>query len=158
MSGMSKERRLEPQITVGLLVGRDGFPLEVQSFEGNRAEVKTIIEVLSAFKLRHGLEKITVTADAAMLSSKNVQALEDMGFHYVIGSRIAKTPHEIAEYAKEPGSELFDGQIFDLRMDMNTGKGSRRVPRRVIYQYRKKRARMDLMNIDKLILKATEDA
>ncbi|MDZ7837311.1 MAG: hypothetical protein U5N58_04835 [Actinomycetota bacterium] len=30
--------------------------------------------------------EITVTADAAMLSSKNVQALEDMGYHYVIGS------------------------------------------------------------------------
>ena len=156
MSGMSKERRLEPQITIGLLVGRNGFPLEVQSFEGNRAEVKTIIEVLSAFKLRHGLDKITVTADAAMLSSKNVQALEDMGFHYVIGSRIAKTPHEIAEYAKEPGQELFDGQIFDLSMDMNTGKGGRRVPRRVIYQYREKRARMDLKNIDKLLLKAVK--
>jgi len=28
MGGMSKERRLEPQITVGLLVGRNGFPLE----------------------------------------------------------------------------------------------------------------------------------
>jgi len=154
MSGMSKERRLEPQITVGLLVGRNGFPLEVQSFEGNRAEVKTIIEVLSAFKQRHGLDEITVTADAAMLSSKNVQALEDMGYHYVIGSRIAKTPHEIAEYAKEPGQELFDGQIFDLRMDMNTGKGNKRVSRRVIYQYKAKRARMDLLNIDKLLLKA----
>ena len=79
MSGMSKERRLEPQITVGLLVGRNGFPLEVQSFEGNRAEVKTIIEVLSAFKKRHGLDEITVTADAAMLSSKNVQALSGYG-------------------------------------------------------------------------------
>ncbi|MDZ7837329.1 MAG: transposase [Actinomycetota bacterium] len=85
MGGMSKERRLEPQITV-VLVGRSGFPLKVQSFEGNRAEVKTIIEVLSAFKQRHGLDEITVTADAAMLSSKNVQALEDMGYHYVIGS------------------------------------------------------------------------
>ena len=30
--GLSKERRLEPQITVGLLVDRTGFPLEIQSF------------------------------------------------------------------------------------------------------------------------------
>lgn len=94
MSGMSKERRLEPQITIGLLVGRNGFPLEVQSFEGNRAEVKTIMEVLSAFKRRHEYDEITVTADAAMLSSKNVQALEDVGYHYVIGSRISKTPYD----------------------------------------------------------------
>ena len=152
--GMSKERRLEPQITVGLLVGRDGFPLEVQSFEGNRAEVKTIMEVLDTFKARHGIDDLTVTADAAMLSSKNIQALEDMGYHYIIGSRITKTPYEIAEYAKKPGQELEDNQIFDLKVDMNTGKGSKRVKRRVIYQYRQKRASMDLLNIDKLLAKA----
>jgi len=153
-SGMSKERRLEPQITVGLLVGRDGFPLEVQSFEGNKAEVKTIMEVLDTFRERYGLTDLTVTADSAMLSSKNVQALEDAGYHYVIGSRLAKTPYEIAEYAKEPGSKLTDGQIFDTLQDMNTGKGEARIKRRVIYQYRETRARLDLTNIDKQLAKA----
>jgi len=152
--GMSKERRLEPQITVGLLVGRDGFPLEIASFEGNRAEVKTIMEVLDVFKGRYGLEGITVTADAAMLSSKNISALEDAGYHYIIGSRIAKTPYEVAEYAKEEGQELTDGQIFDTCQAMNTGRGSARIKRRVIYQYRAKRAALDLSNIDKLLVKA----
>ena len=32
--GMSKERRVDPQVTVGLLVTADGFPLEVALFEG----------------------------------------------------------------------------------------------------------------------------
>lgn len=41
-SGLSKERRLEPQIVVGLLVDQTGFPLSVHSFEGNTAETKTI--------------------------------------------------------------------------------------------------------------------
>ena len=153
-SGMSKERRLDPQITVGLLVGRDGFPLEVRSFEGNKAEVKTIMEVLYTFKERYGLTDLTVTADAAMLSSKNIQALEDSGYHYIIGSRIAKTPYEIREYAKEPGAKLADGQTFDTLQEMNTGKGEKRIKRRVIYQYREKRARLDLANIDKLLAKA----
>ena len=35
--GFSKERRLEPQITVGLLTNASGFPLMVHAFEGNRA-------------------------------------------------------------------------------------------------------------------------
>jgi len=153
-SGFSKERRLDPQILVGLLVGRDGFPLEIASFEGNRAEVNTIMEVLEAFKARYGLKDMTVTADAAMLSSANISALESAGFHYVIGSRLAKTPYEIEEYAKEEGSELTDGQIFDTYQAMNTGKGSPRVKRRVIYQYRAKRARLDLTNIDKALEKA----
>ena len=34
--GFSKERRLEPQITVGLLTDARGFPLMVEAFEGNR--------------------------------------------------------------------------------------------------------------------------
>jgi len=152
--GMSKERRLEPQITIGLLVGRDGFPLEIASFEGNRAEVKTIMEVLSAFKSRYNLDTMTVTADAAMLSSQNITELEEAGYHYIIGSRIAKTPYEIEQYARRPGSELADGQVFDLRVPMNTGRGQARVKRRVVYQYRTKRAQMDLLNIDKLLFKA----
>ena len=40
--GLSKERRLEPQIIIGLLVDQRGFPLGLHSFEGNKAETKTI--------------------------------------------------------------------------------------------------------------------
>jgi hypothetical protein len=36
--GYSKERRVDPQIVVGLLAGRHGFPLEIGCFEGNQAE------------------------------------------------------------------------------------------------------------------------
>ena len=35
--GYSKERRVDPQIVVGLLVDRTGFPLEIGCFEGNHA-------------------------------------------------------------------------------------------------------------------------
>jgi transposase len=34
--GFSKERRLDPQITVGLLTDASGLPLSVAAFEGNR--------------------------------------------------------------------------------------------------------------------------
>jgi transposase len=41
--GFSKERRLEPQITVGLLTDVRGFPLQVHAFGGNTAETKIIL-------------------------------------------------------------------------------------------------------------------
>ncbi len=41
--GFSKERRLEPQITIGLLTDAAGFPLMVEAFEGNRAETTTML-------------------------------------------------------------------------------------------------------------------
>ncbi|MGV8083030.1 MAG: IS1634 family transposase [Coriobacteriia bacterium] len=150
--GLSKERRLEPQITLGLLVDKNGFPLEVMSFEGNKAETKTIVPVLTSFAERHGLSDITVVADAAMLSGENLTALEELGYHYIVGSRLAKTPYEIAEYLKKDGAELIDNQIFDATVTM-TIAGKRR-PRRVIYQYRAKRAALDLSNIEKTLAKA----
>ena len=40
-SGFSKERRLEPQITIGPLTDQHGFPLMVAAFEGNKAVTVT---------------------------------------------------------------------------------------------------------------------
>lgn len=151
-AGLSKERRLDPQITVGLLVDCTGFPLEIQSFEGNRAEVKTLLPVLEGFKKRHGLKEITVTADAAMLSSANIAELERLGYHYIIGSRLAKTPYEIKEYICTEGAALEDGQIFES--SINVTVDGKRTKRRVVYQYRKKRAALDLSNIEKTVAKA----
>jgi len=53
--GFSKERRLEPQITIGLLTGQSGFPLMLSAFEGNRAETKTMLPVIEEFMAAHQL-------------------------------------------------------------------------------------------------------
>jgi transposase len=111
--GLSKERKLDPQIVVGLLVDREGMPLEIASFEGNKAEVKTIVPVLTSFTLRHGLSGITVVADAAMLSGENLTELEELGYGYIVASRLSKTPYEIVEYRNEGNLELSDMQVFD---------------------------------------------
>lgn len=142
-SGMSKERRLEPQIIVGLLVDQNGFPLGLHSFEGNTAETNTILPVIEEFKKQHGLKGITVVADAAMLSSKNLEALTNAGYTYIVGSRLHKIPYDIVEYQKT--KELADNQIITTRLEGE---------QRVIYQYRQKRAALDFRNIQKQITKA----
>ena len=60
--GYSKERRVDPQIIVGLLVDRHGFPLQVGCWEGNRAETTTIIPIVEAFQAAHGIEELVVVA------------------------------------------------------------------------------------------------
>ena len=141
-SGLSKERRLEPQIVVGLLVDQAGFPLSVHSFEGNTAETKTILPVLEEFRLKHCLHRVTVVADAAMMSLKNLTSLAAAGYTYIVGSRLTKIPYAIAEYQKT--GNLTDRQIvIDSRSDY-----------RIIYQYKEKRASLDLKNIEKQIAKA----
>jgi transposase len=141
-SGLSKERRLEPQIIIGLLVDQNGFPLGLQSFEGNKAETRTILPVIEAFKAQHGISKVTIVADAAMLSAANLAALTEAGYTYIVGSRMHKVPYDIAEYQKT--AEMVDQQIITMCL----------VDCRVIYQFRTKRAALDLRNIEKQITKA----
>jgi transposase len=66
--GFSKERRVDPQIVVGLLVDRTGFPLDVGCFEGNTAETTTIVPIIEGFQIRHNLAGIpmVIAADAGM--------------------------------------------------------------------------------------------
>ncbi len=142
--GMSKERRLEPQIIVGLLVDQNGFPLELHSFEGNKAEIKTILPVVESFRKRHGLIGITVVADAGMMSQENLEALDQAGYTYIVGSRMNKIPYDIVQYQKT--KELNDNQIITTETAI---KGQR-----IIYQYRAKRAALDLHNIEKQIEKS----
>ena len=90
--GMSKEHRVDPQVTVGLLTTATGFPLEVDLFEGNKAETKTLIPVLTRFRDRHQAHDIVVVADAGMLTAANLLALEENGFRFIVGSRTGKSP------------------------------------------------------------------
>ncbi|GGU88418.1 IS1634 family transposase [Lentzea flava] len=71
-SGFSKERRLEPQITVGLLTDAAGFPLMVNAFEGNTAGTTTMLPTIKAFMAAHRLTDVVVVADAGMISEKNM--------------------------------------------------------------------------------------
>ena len=73
--GFSKERRLEPQITIGLLTDASGFPLRVEAFEGNTAETATMLPVINAFKAAHNLTDVTVVTDAGMIAESNQIAL-----------------------------------------------------------------------------------
>ena len=81
--GYSKERRVDPQIIVGLLVDRAGFPLQVGCWEGNKAETTTIIPIVEAFQAAHGIEDLVIVADAGMLSAANLTALDDARLRFI---------------------------------------------------------------------------
>ena len=154
--GMSKERRVDPQIQVGLLVDPAGFPLELHCFEGNMAETRTLIPVLQAFRQRHGVSDMVVVADAGMLSASNLNALEDKEFRFIVGSRISKAPYDLAEHFDAHGDYFTDGQILESNRIMGTGKAAR--SRRVVYHYSFSRAKRDNRAIEAMADRAEKVA
>jgi hypothetical protein len=111
--GYSKERRVDPQIVVGLLVDRHGFPLEIGCFEGNKAETLTILPIIEGFQARHGLSDFVVVADAGMLSASNLKALDEAGLRFIVGSRVTKAPNDLASHFRWHGDAFTEGQVID---------------------------------------------
>ncbi len=128
--GFSKERRLEPQITVGLLTDGSGFPLMVRAFEGNRAETTTMVPVLRGFLDAHSLSDVAVVADAGMVSEAKKRAIEAAGLSFILGARIPEVPYVVAEWRKaHPGEDIADGQVFV--QPWPAGPADKRTPRRL---------------------------
>lgn len=150
--GMSKERRVDPQITVGLLVARNGFPLDLHVFEGNKAETKTLIPVITGFIERHRITDMIVVADAGMLSAANLNALEDAGLKFIVGSRTSKAPKELEEHFGERGNYIADNGIVELTRPMGTGQARR--DRRVVWHYLWKRDQRDNRTLNAQIERA----
>jgi hypothetical protein len=113
--GFSKERRVDPQIVVGLLVDRTGFPLEIGCFEGNTAETTTIVPIIKGFLERHNLvgTPLVVAADAGMLSGANLKALDELGLSFIVGSRVTKAPGDLESHFHWNGDVFTDGQLID---------------------------------------------
>lgn len=151
--GYSKERRLEPQITVGLLTDGAGFPLMVHAFEGNRAETTTMVPVLTAFLKAHGLSEVTVVADAGMISEANKKAIEDAGLSFILSMRIPDVPYLVGRWRKDHADEpIPDGHVFV--QPWPAGPADKRKDHTIFYQYRHDRARRTLRGIDQQVAKA----
>src|SRR6516165_7810271 len=154
--GFSKERRLEPQITLGLLTDAAGFPLTVQAFEGNKAETATMLPVINAFKAAHQLTDVTVVADPGMISEANQIAVAAAGLSFVLGTRLPYLPDVVREWRdKHPGEAIPDGLVLTQPWPSTSAEKARGIPDRVIhYQFRHDRARRTLRGIDEQIAKA----
>lgn len=154
-SGFSKERRLEPQITVGLLTDASGFPLMVNAFEGNKAETHTMLPTLKAFMAAHGLHDVVIVADAGMISDANMRAIEAEGLSFILGMKVPDVPYVVAQWQKKnPGEPIPDGQVFT--QPWPAGPADKRKDQVRYYQYSHDRARRTLKGIDEQVRKAEQ--
>lgn len=152
--GFSKERRLEPQITVGLLTDNTGFPLAVGCFEGNKAETQTMVPMIRELQTAYNLDTITVVADAGMFSDSNKRALQAAGLDYILGVRFRDIPYPVAQWREHhPGQDYQDGQVWVHRNRGNRGPDGEPVAV-TWYQYSWDRARRSLKGIDEQVAKA----
>jgi hypothetical protein len=152
--GFSKERRIDPQITIGLLTDATGFPLMVEAFEGNRAETTTMLPTITAFMAAHQLRDVTIVADAGMVSEANRRAIETAGLSFILGARTPDIPYVITEWRRDHPDQQTPPDGLILTQPWPAGPTDRRRDQTIFYQYTADRARRTLHGIDEQVGKA----
>ncbi len=97
-TGFSKEgKHQNPQIVLGLLVSKNGYPLAYEIFEGNKFEGHTMLPIVDAFKSTYNLTQLIIVADSGLLSSSNIEELKTKGYEFILGARIKNENKKIKE-------------------------------------------------------------
>ena len=134
-TGFSKEgKHQNPQIVLGLLVSRNGYPLAYDIFEGNKFEGHTMLPVLDSFKKTYQLKQMVVIADSGLLSNANMQELQAKGYEFILGARIKNESRQIRH------------QILSLNLKNGESTIIERDGLKLIITYSDNRAKKDLKN------------
>jgi len=134
--GFSKDgKHSQPQILIGLLVGLGGYAIGYDIFEGNTYEGHTLIPFLESISRKFNLDKPVVIADSGLLSHKNIIALEQEGYQYIIGARLKNESEEIQQQIIR--QKYNDGDVYVIDKSEN---------QRLIVHYSAKRAKKDCYN------------
>jgi hypothetical protein len=152
--GFSKERRLEPQITIGLLTDAAGFPSMVNAFEGNTAETTTMLPSIRSFMAPRQLPDVTIVADApgwCPQATSRRSRTPGCRSSSAPGSPSCPTSSKAWREA-HPDIEIPDGHVFTQHWP--AGPTDKRRDQVIYYQYRAERARCTVRGIDEQIAKA----
>ena len=116
--GFSKDgKHQQPQIYIGLLVGLGGYAIGYDIFEGNIYEGDTLIPFIEAISRKFNLGKPVIVADAGLLSYKNIEALENQSYQYIIGARLKNADGSLQEQIIQHPWQ--DGQIKSFHTKNN---------------------------------------
>lgn len=137
-SGFSKDgKHSQPQVVLGLLVSKDGYPLSYSIFNGSQYEGWTMLPIVDDFVQRFNLEDFIVVADSGLMNKTNILLLESGGYKYIVGARIKNENEEIKQWILS--LQKRDGE-FNEKKKRDT---------RLIIGYSENRAKKDKYNREK---------
>jgi hypothetical protein len=144
--GFSKDHRFNTtQVVLALATNQDGMPIGYELFEGNKAEVKTLLDCLQHWQKLFKIGKVCFVADRAMMSDENLKALETSGHEYIIAAKLRLLPQNLQSqvldetlYAPFEGGRLQELAYQD---------------RRLIVSYKEDRAKHDAYKRDQILQK-----
>ena len=85
--GYSRDSRPDcAQVCIGLVVTPEGLPLAYEVFDGNRADVTTVEEIVETMRAKYGHERRVWVMDRGMVSEDNLEELRACGASYLVAT------------------------------------------------------------------------
>jgi len=100
-NGYSKDLKFnQPQVVLALMVTKEGLPIGYEAFSGDTFDGHTLIPSLKILRDKYNIDKVVYVADSGMFNNSNLkelEALEEHDFNYIVGARIKNLSSEIKE-------------------------------------------------------------
>ena len=92
--GYSRDGRPDcVQVCIGLVTSREGLPLAFEVFDGNRADVTTVEEMIESMEKKYGQAERVWVMDRGMVSEENLEALRKRNAQYLVGTPRSMLKH-----------------------------------------------------------------
>lgn len=96
--GYSKDCRFNTtQVVLALATNGDGLPVGYELFEGNKAEVKTLISAIEHWRTLFDIESVCFVGDRAMFSRENMALMEERGYQYIVAAKLRSLADTVKE-------------------------------------------------------------
>lgn len=103
--GYSKNFRFNTtQVVLALATNTDGLPIGYELFEGNKAEVKTLIDIIDEWKKKFRIKDVCFIGDRAMFSEANLKAMEERNYKYIVAAKLRSLPDVMQEKLMQEGN------------------------------------------------------
>jgi len=87
--GKSKDHRPDHlQLVIGVIMRRDGLPVACEIWPGNTSDMTTLAPIIESLKKRFRIRKVVLVCDRGMVSKKNLAAVDEAGFEYIVGMKM----------------------------------------------------------------------
>jgi transposase len=137
-TGFSKEgKHQNPQIILGLLVSKNGYPLAYDIYQGNKFEGHTLLPIINSFKSKYKIEKLTIIADSGLLSQSNIDELQTKNYEFILGARIKNQKYTVQQ------------KILNLQLKNGESQLIQTNDLKLIVSYSDDRAKKDRYNREK---------
>ena len=111
--GWSKNFRFNTtQVVLALATNGDGLPIGYELFEGNKAEVTTLIDTIDTWKESFNIVDVTFIGDRAMFSANNLYELDKRNYKYIVAAKLRSLP-EVMQNKILNNNENYKANIVD---------------------------------------------